>query len=163
MKGPNFGTYWVRPGKLLAGPNPSAFHEDVTQGNITRLLEAGVTYFVDLTEPDERESYDPFLPDGIIHHRLAIPDFGTPSVEHMCAILNTIDTALEQGRVVYVHCMGGIGRTGTTVGCYLVRHGLTGQEALLEIARLLHDGSPETPEQRAMILNWRRRPDDCDY
>ena len=27
------------------------------------------------------------------------------------------------GRKVYVHCWGGVGRTGTVVGCYLVRQG----------------------------------------
>lgn len=158
MKGPNVGTYWVRPGKLLAGPNPSTFREERTRENIARLLEVGVNVFVDLTEPDERESYQPLLPAGVIFHRLSIPDFDIPTVDHMRTILDTIDGALIQGRVVYVHCMGGIGRTGTTVGCYLVRHGLTGEEALREIARLLHDGSPETPEQRAMILNWREKP-----
>ena len=35
---------------------------------------------------------------------------------------------------VYVHCWGGIGRTGTTVGCWFVRHGRTGDQALAEIA-----------------------------
>ena len=35
---------------------------------------------------------------------------------------------------VYVHCWGGIGRTGTVVGCWLVRHGMTGDEALAEFA-----------------------------
>jgi protein-tyrosine phosphatase len=62
---------------------------------------------------------------------------------------------------VYVHCFGGIGRTGTVVGCYLVRHGADAETALAEIARRRQgtpDGyrrSPETNEQRQFVLTWR--------
>ena len=45
---------------------------------------------------------------------------------------------LAGGRTVYLHCRGGIGRTGTVLGCYLVRQGQTAEEALASI-----DG-PET-------------------
>ena len=80
----------------------------------------------------------------------------------MVTILDAIDDAVERGRIVYVHCYGGVGRTGTVVGCYLVRHGRSGEEALAAIAewrRNTPDGwrnSPETREQRELVLNWRR-------
>jgi len=78
----------------------------------------------------------------------------------MRQILDTLDEALQAGHVVYVHCWGGIGRTGTVVGCYLVRHGFTGEEALQRIACWVagtpkaHRPSPETAEQRRMVLDW---------
>ena len=78
----------------------------------------------------------------------------------MASILETIDGLLASGREVYVHCYGGIGRTGTVVGCFLARHGMAGAEALEQIARWRErtpDGwirSPETDEQRRMVLNW---------
>ena len=60
-----------------------------------------------------------------------------------------------------MHCLGGLGRTGTVVGCFLVRHGLSGAQAL-ETIQLLRRGipsadspSPETDMQRWMVLNWR--------
>ena len=76
--------------------------------------------------------------------------------------LDAIDEALDAGRNVYVHCWGGIGRTGTVVGCWLVRHGMTGDEALAEIAerwrgmekRYRHPRSPQTAQQRAYVRNW---------
>ena len=74
--------------------------------------------------------------------------------------LDTIDAALAAGGTVYVHCYAGIGRTGTVVGCYLARHGMRGEEALAEIARLradISDGwitSPETAAQRDRVREW---------
>ena len=52
------------------------------------------------------------------------------SAEAVATILGAIDVALAQGRTVDVHCWGRIGRTGAAVGCWLVRHGLTGDGAL---------------------------------
>ena len=66
----------------------------------------------------------------------------------------------KTGRGVYVHCAGGIGRTGTVVGCYLVRHGMQGEAALEEIMRLRHampnggDLSPRREPQRQMVRTW---------
>lgn len=156
------GAYWVRPGQLLAGPYPGRWDETRARERLRALLAVGIDLFIDLTEPDERNAYEPLLHDEALrlnhraeHIRLSIQDFGVPPVDDMVQILDTIDRAIDEGKTVYVHCMGGIGRTGTVVGCYLVRHGMTGDDALREIARLLHEGSPETPEQRAMIINWR--------
>ena len=73
----------------------------------------------------------------------------------MTTILDALDSALAAGHTVYLHCHGGRGRTGTVVGCWLVRHGLTGEQALDRIADLRGDDeSPETDEQRAFVLNW---------
>jgi protein-tyrosine phosphatase len=78
----------------------------------------------------------------------------------MARLLDSLDGALAAGHVVNVHCWGGIGRTGTVIGCYLVRHGMTGRQALAEIARL-RSGTPddwqpppETPDQSRMVLGW---------
>ncbi|MDO9066499.1 MAG: protein-tyrosine phosphatase family protein, partial [Chloroflexota bacterium] len=98
--------------------------------------------------------------------RLAIPDMGVPRQQTMVTILDTIDQALSAGRMVYVHCWGGVGRTGTVVGCYLVRHGHTGHDALAEIARIWptmgkaewHPRSPETAEQARFVRDWREEP-----
>jgi protein-tyrosine phosphatase len=95
-----------------------------------------------------------------MHRRFPIPDGGTPTQAQMTHILDTIDAALDDGHTVYVHCWGGIGRTGTVVGCYMVCQGASSQEALKEIARLRQgtpDGdrrSPETDEQEQLILSW---------
>jgi protein-tyrosine phosphatase len=96
----------------------------------------------------------------VSHTRLSIPDMGTPTPQHMRRILDQIDEALQLGCTVYLHCFGGIGRTGTVVGCYLVRHGMSGQQAIAQIAywrSATPDGwkpSPETRPQTDLVLRW---------
>lgn len=96
--------------------------------------------------------------------RHPIVDVSIPkSPEQMTGILDAVDAALDSGDIVYVHCRGGIGRTGTVVGCWLVRHGLTGEEALAQVDEWWRGMakarpgrcSPETYEQRQYVLGWR--------
>ncbi len=155
------GSCWVREGVLLAGPYPASRDEETTRARLRALLTAGVTVFVDLTEEGERPPYLGTLRDeaarggrGVVHYRLAIPDFGVPDEAHMAAILDTIDGAIATGQAVYVHCLGGVGRTGTAIGCYLARQGASGQEALRQVAALLGEGSPETEAQRQFVRRW---------
>ncbi|MCZ7541186.1 MAG: hypothetical protein M5U29_15005 [Anaerolineae bacterium] len=158
---PVSGTVWVRPGALLAGPYPAPRDDEAARARLRALLAAGITVFVDLTEEGERPPYLETLRGeaaqggrGAVHYRLAIPDFGVPDAAHMAAILDTIDGALATGQAVYVHCLGGVGRTGTVVGCYLARHGAGGEEALRRVAALLGEGSPETEAQRQFVRRW---------
>jgi hypothetical protein len=173
-------SYWVpftqlpakrRPsaGRLLAGEYPSAKQLDAAIAKLARFLYYDVTFFLDLTEVGEYQLRPYALSlrelghergQPITHQRMSIPDMGTPDVAQMKQILNTIDKAVGQGETVYVHCYGGIGRTGTVIGCWLVRHGLTGTEALAQIAHWRagtpdgHRPSPETAAQRQMVLDW---------
>lgn len=162
-------SYWVRPGQLLAGEYPGDGQEATTRSRLRQLLSAGVTLFLDLTEPGEYglRPYEALLHQEAIamghsveYQRMAIRDRDTPSSQAMAHLLDTIDRALAAGRIVYIHCYAGIGRTGTVVGCYLVRHGMSGEQALAEIARLRQGmpadwvTSPETAAQRQMVRDW---------
>lgn len=164
---PNDCTYWVTD-NLLAGEHPTDEYEDSRQ-KLKQYLHRGITYFVDLTgEEDDyydlllEEAKDMNLPMPIEYKRCAIPDFGVPTKPQMKEILDTLDEAIDAQHKVYIHCRGGIGRTGTTVGCYLARHGHTGEEALQEVNRLfqfsersmLSSMSPETTEQVRFVQTW---------
>jgi hypothetical protein len=163
-------SYWVVPGLLLAGEYPGARTDGEARAKLGALLDAGVRAFVDLTEAGEYNlrPYWPLLQGlaaergiRVTHRRLAIPDMCAPTGAHMLAILDAVDAAVANQQPVYVHCYGGIGRTGTVVGCYLVRRGAKGMAALAEIAQRRQgtpDGyrqSPETDEQRELVLAWR--------
>jgi protein-tyrosine phosphatase len=155
-------SYWVVPGQLLAGEYPRDKDENTSQQKIHQLLASGVAAVIDLTAAD-----DGLLPYAqwlgtATHHSFPIPDVSVPaSASTTIAILDTIDHYLAQRQIVYVHCWGGVGRTGVIIGCWLARHGFEG-EAALERLRYLwqqcpksqHRRSPETSEQERYICQW---------
>ena len=49
-------TYWVVPGRLLVGEHPGSQSRADAMERLRRFLVAGVTCFVDLTEPNELPS-----------------------------------------------------------------------------------------------------------
>jgi hypothetical protein len=123
------------------------------EDTIPELRAAGVDTFFDLTEDGELDRYDL---DGLEHRRFPIRDMSTPTPEVMTEILDALDEALDDGRTVYLHCFGGVGRTGTVVGCHLVRTGRTGEDALADIVAWRGDHwSPQTEAQKAFVRAWR--------
>lgn len=167
---PIANSYWVVPGRFLAGEYPGVTLRRPTLENMHALLDAGVTHFIDLTERGVNQPYTYDLVRearrrGVVvgYERHAIVDMETPtSPDQMVRILDSIDSAMDAGRTVYVHCLAGVGRTGTTVGCWLVRHGWSGEAALAQIAewwlgveksaRILR--TPQTDEQHDYVRNW---------
>ena len=161
-------SYW--PGdRILAGEYPGAQDARATLARLGLFLDAGITTFIDLTEAGELVPYEPRLRElaasrglEVRYHRMPIGDFDVPAAEHMDRILDLIDAELAAGRTVYVHCWGGVGRTGTVVGCYLVRGGLDGKTALARLAQLWRTvekcdwcpDSPESDEQRDFVRDW---------
>ncbi len=156
-------SYWVVPGRFLAGQSPARFKRKHTRQRLTAFLQQGFDLFLDLTTEGELPPYAPLLyqlaaetQQPVEWERHPIGDFGLPTPAQMTALLDRIDRALAAGRKIYLHCWAGIGRTGTAVGCYLVRHGLTGEAALEQVDRwCFYARSPETAAQRDFIRHWK--------
>ena len=94
---------------------------------------------------------------------MPIPDMGVPDTEEMREIMEAIRKSIDAGPAVYIHCWGGIGRTGTVVGCWLRETGLGGEEALERVQHLYathmpkvsrHPESPQTTAQKNFIRCW---------
>ena len=167
-KRPHGNTYWVQPG-LLAGEYPGAPSGDAATAKLRRYLDVGVDCFIDLTEAGELEPYEDRLyaeattrGKEVEYRRLPIRDVSVPhSSDKMRQILDAIETVLCEKRIVYVHCWGGVGRTGTVIGCHLVRQGHVGDAALTRLHELFATmdkaafrRSPETEEQEQWVRTW---------
>ena len=163
-------SYWVTPGRFLAGQYPGGFEREQVRQRMDKFLDAGLDTFLDLTKPGELPPYESILNEqarlyekNVRILRFSITDFGLPSRNGMTSTLDALDAAINEGRNIYLHCWAGVGRTGTVVGCYLVRHGMTGQQALAQLAewwktdprRDRFKRSPETDEQVKFILDWK--------
>jgi ADP-ribosyl-[dinitrogen reductase] hydrolase len=165
--------YWAVPGRLLAGEYPGARVKHEAAVKLDALLDVGVTCFVDLTEEGEGPGLHPYgallrtrasaRDTHVTVLRFSVPDVGVPTSWQMRAILSAIGIALDADEIVYVHCWGGVGRTGTVVGCRLVEDGVPASAVLSRIAELRSATtragrvSPETSEQRSFVTSWAAR------
>lgn len=170
-------SFWVVPGKLLAGHLPARKDNDIMRSNILNLLNVGVRVFINLMESTEKDLDGSDLPayektlqelsraENLItrYYNLPITDLGVPSVSKMTEILDTLDDSINSALPVYIHCWGGKGRTGTVIGCYLIRHGMATTQNVIDMIKYLRRtdpksdfSSPETEEQVMFVKNWKQ-------
>jgi Polymorphic toxin system, DSP-PTPase phosphatase len=161
MRLPILDSYRVAEG-LLAGEYPGTPDPQSSERRVRAFAEHGVRTFVDLTHPaDGLAPYEHLLGPGATRISHPIVDFGTTTLPHVARILDDIDASLSGDGWTYVHCWGGLGRTGMVVGCWLVRHRLDDGDPLRTIARLRRGtpdawaASPQTPAQRAIVTAWK--------
>ena len=167
-------SFWVEEGLLLAGPYPGAIARAEAAAKLEAFVDVGITTFVDLTEAGEPsptriplKPYNELLSAiasrreiSVRHVRMPIRDVNIPTTAEMEAILAFIRATLAEREPVYVHCCGGIGRTGTVVGCLGIENGVPPESVLDELATLragtqrAPKRSPETEEQRQFVREW---------
>lgn len=76
-----------------------------------------------------------------VSHFTAWPDFGVISSKNLRALANVLDSLLQKGEGVLVHCQGGVGRTGTLITYYQVK---------AQLSALVGEGKPVT---RSLIID----------
>ncbi|MEM7523628.1 MAG: dual specificity protein phosphatase family protein [Pseudomonadota bacterium] len=86
--------------------------------------------------------------------RVPIPDMKSPSEDCERTLDAAIERArrlLDEGETIAIHCMAGLGRTGTVAGRLATTYGLSGDDAIALI-RAAHDAAAiETPAQEAYL------------
>jgi len=174
---PTIRCYWVVEGKFLAGAYPGSPDQAMHQQRIEALWNAGLRTFINLMEEGETNNagrpfkrYDDSLRTLAVengeqasHLRFPVRDLSVPSADGMRSILDAIDLSLAADRPVYLHCFGGVGRTGTAVCCWLLRHGLATSGDIQATLRDLRQAdqqtrdrpAPETSAQIAFVESWK--------
>lgn len=130
----------------LALPNLADLHE---------LTSVGIRALVSLTEMPLPTKAIQAAELSYLH--LPVEDFTAPSIEQVKQFVAFVNKTRKDGGATAVHCLGGIGRTGTMLACFLVADGLTAQAAINTV-RSLRPGSIETPEQEELIKLFEASP-----
>ena len=160
---PLLNSYWVIPGRLLAGEHPAVTDRAESSSRVGRLRLAGLNSYIDLTEPGEQPDYRHLLSKRDDYLRSSIVDTTVPQdAAQTRALIAAIRAALAKKRSVYVHCRAGIGRTGLVIGCYLAEESRDGAAALDRLNLLWRQSArsqhwprvPQTSEQADYIKRW---------
>ncbi len=145
----------------MAGAFPGAEDPAQERRRLEALVALGIRHIINLMQAGEVNRFGrPFRGyeeplDAVAHsagstvivERRPVKDMGVPDRLGMVRLLDAVDRALAEDRPVYVHCLGGIGRTGTLVGCFLIRHGLTaGHSVMKTLAALRRQHRPAAPD-----------------
>ncbi|KAJ2940855.1 hypothetical protein O0L34_g10116 [Tuta absoluta] len=120
---------WIVPAKFLAFIGPvdysvSLFHPP--EMYIDYFNENNVTIVIRLNK--RMYDGDVFSNAGITHYDLFFPDGSCPP-RHI--LMKFLQIAEESDGAIAVHCKAGLGRTGSLIGCYLIKHyRMTAHEAI---------------------------------
>ena len=107
-------------GIIYAGEYPGDKNGEFAKNKIEQMYHFGIRHFIDLTEEGELRPYKHLLPNDTTYTRFPIVDCGAPkNIESVQRLLLRIEELKKMEGYVYVHCWGGVGRTGTIVACYL--------------------------------------------
>lgn len=143
---------FVIPGRLAGCAQPGRLGD--LRSDLSGLSRQGVGAVVSLTE-DRLE--DAALKDfGFRYLHLPIRDFHSPTLIQIREFVAFVDSCLDDGVAVVVHCGAGIGRTGTMLACYLVSRGLEPSEAVRAVRRE-RPASIETPDQEKCVADYYRK------
>lgn len=142
---------WIEQGKILAGSIPQ-MPED-----LDILKSMGIQTILSLTRRNIEEypnmiraAYD------FGHMQFAIPDGSITTDEIMLDAAKSIDVAMKRNLPIYIHCRGGIGRTGTILLAYYVLHrGMTLEQAkeIVKVRRN-YEGNASAIDQGSPQREW---------
>jgi atypical dual specificity phosphatase len=127
---------WIVPNKLAASGTPTS-NEDIQE-----LHEWGIKAIVTVTEYSLIErgfiSEDILTKFNIKYLHLDIADDEGPTHDQAVRFIQFVDQMESEQRPLLIHCMGGIGRTGTFLLLYFISRG----NSLPEAEAIINQVSP---------------------
>jgi atypical dual specificity phosphatase len=143
--------YWVIENVLAGCSRPGAGPDGDVDRDLAALRGHGVDALLTLTET--ALPWEALERHGIRGLHLPVDDFQAPTTAQMLDALAFLDEARATGSPVAVHCLAGQGRTGTVLAAYLIRGGLSSEQAIAEV-RAICPGAIEASPQTAALADW---------
>jgi len=137
---------WIIEKKLAGSAIPTSKEE------VDWLKEEGVKSIVTIRE----EPLDDDWIDDIEYLHIHSNDMGVPEFNDLIFSVDFIHRRLENNEPVMVHCLAGLGRTGTILACYLIKYEKISADDAITKIRKERSGSIQSYSQEEIIFRFEK-------
>ena len=135
---------WLIENKLAGSGIPTSINE------VEWVIEQGVKSIVTVRE----EPLDDDWIKDVNYLHVMSNDMGVPEFDDLVHVVDFIHKRITSNEPVMVHCLAGMGRTGTILACYLVKYqNMSADEAIQKI-REERSGSIQSYPQEEIIFRF---------
>ena len=117
-----------------------------------RLHEQGVKSIVTIRE----EPLDETWVKNMKYLHVLSDDMGVPSFDDLTNSIEFIHKRIQNNEPVLVHCLAGMGRTGTILACYLIKYEKMSAEDAIQHVREKRHGSIQSFVQEEIIFQYEK-------
>ena len=137
---------WLIENKLAGSGIPTTIDE------VQWTIEQGVKSIVTVREEPLDDSW---IKDVNYLHVLS-NDMGVPDFDDLVHAVDFIHHRITNNEPVMVHCLAGMGRTGTVLACYLVKYQNMSADEATEKVREERPGSIQSYPQEEIIFRFEK-------
>ena len=141
---------WIIEDKLAGSAIPTSKDE------INWLHEQGVKSIVTIREEPLDENWVGEMKYLHVHSN----DMGVPTFDDLKESVDFIHKRIEDNEPVMVHCLAGLGRTGTILACYLIKYEKMSAEDAIQHVREKRHGSIQSFVQEELIFQYAKTLND---
>jgi protein-tyrosine phosphatase len=151
-KNDNGDLNWIVPSQFLASKCPSYPDSIASNPNspivkyAKTLKNLGITTVIRLNKPTYPSEI--IKQNGLHHYDMYFKDGSVPSID---LVNQFIEVCMSERGAIGVHCKAGLGRTGTLIGCYVIKTFKFPAASFIAWCRLCRPGSILGPQQQFLI------------
>lgn len=132
---------WLINNKLAGSGMPTSSTE------LQWVIRKGIKSVITMTENPLPESWV----QDIKYLHVPTEDFSAPDMEKIDHTIDFIQERIKNGEPTMVHCAAGVGRTGTILACYLIKHHNFSVKDAIDKVRKERPGSIQSESQEIAI------------
>ncbi|HXJ11016.1 MAG TPA: dual specificity protein phosphatase family protein [Candidatus Limnocylindrales bacterium] len=156
--------FWITTDQYRIATMPRPRGGDWLADDIAFVKKGGIQVIVSALTPGEIaelgliEEEQHCVQQGLKYFTFPIKDRSVPiELAEFRRFIDKLDVETQAGLAIAIHCRAGIGRSSLIAACLLIRRGFLAEEAFCKIEEARGLPVPDTPEQRAWIVEFSGR------